>query len=199
MNKKFKNRVLSLLILILASFVFFTYEINETKNTKADRRRNIERSEEKNSQDDKKEEVFSEKQVVNSEIHDYILVTSIVDGDTIELETGEKVRYIGIDTPESVHPTKKVQCFGKEAAAKNTELALNKRVRLEKDVSETDRYKRLLRYVYLEDGTFINLELVKQGYAQAYTYPPDVKHVEEFKQAQQEAREGKRGLWGKCN
>lgn len=125
------------------------------------------------------------------------LVTRVVDGDTVELENGQKVRYIGVDTPESVDPRKPVQCFGKEASVKNEELVLNKRVRLEKDVSETDKYGRLLRYVYVGD-TFINLELVKQGYASAATFPPDVNYSGVFKEAEKEARENGRGLWGKC-
>ncbi|MDP3997654.1 MAG: thermonuclease family protein [bacterium] len=124
-----------------------------------------------------------------------VLVKRVIDGDTIELETGQKVRYIGIDTPETVHPDKPVQCFGKEASAKNTSLVAGKRVRLEKDVSETDRYGRLLRYVYVGD-TFVNDYLVRQGYANSSSYPPDVKYQEQFKQAEQEARVNKRGLWG---
>jgi len=127
-----------------------------------------------------------------------VLVKRVIDGDTIELETGETVRYIGIDTPETVHPDKPVQCFGKEASTKNTELVAGKRVRLEKDVSETDRYGRLLRYVYVGD-TFINDYLVRQGYANASSYPPDVKYQDQFRQAEQEARVAKRGLWGSCS
>jgi endonuclease YncB( thermonuclease family) len=128
----------------------------------------------------------------------FVTVTRIIDGDTIELETGEKVRYIGINTPEIHHPTKPIQCFGEEAASRNSELVLNKKVRLVKDVSETDRYKRSLRYVYLEDGTFVNLQLVKEGFAYVDTVPPDVKFVGLFKEAMGEAREEKVGLWKKC-
>lgn len=126
------------------------------------------------------------------------VVTRVVDGDTIEIETGQKVRYIGVNTPESVDPRKSVECFGKEASEKNKEFVLNKKVRLEKDVSEADRYGRLLRYVYLEDGTFVNLELIKQGYASAMTVPPDVARQSEFLNAQQQARESKIGLWSAC-
>jgi len=89
------------------------------------------------------------------------------------------VRYLGINTPESVDPRKPVECFGKEASLKNKELVLNKKVVLEKDISEIDKYGRLLRYVYV-DGIFINLELIKQGYAQVATYPPDVKYHDLF-------------------
>jgi|GEM_PF-2065202 len=124
-------------------------------------------------------------------------VTKVIDGDTIQIETGEKVRYIGIDTPETVHPSKPVECFGKEATAKNKELVEGKTVRLEKDISETDKYGRLLRYVYVGD-IFVNLELVKEGYAVSSTYPPDVKYQDRFLEAQQEAREKQKGLWITC-
>src|SRR3989338_2673862 len=80
------------------------------------------------------------------------VVARVIDGDTIELETSEKVRYIGVDAPETVHPKKSAQCFGREASKRNTDLAEGKLERLVKDVSETDRYGRLLRYVYLLDG-----------------------------------------------
>ena len=126
------------------------------------------------------------------------LVTRVIDGDTIEIETGEKVRYIGMNTPETVDPRQPVQCFGEEASAKNKEFVLNKKVKLVKDVSETDKYGRLLRFVYLEDGTLVNLELVKEGFAQVMTIPPDVAHSDDFVQAAKEAREAKRGLWGAC-
>jgi len=128
---------------------------------------------------------------------DTFLVTRVIDGDTIEIEGGKKVRYIGIDTPETVDPRKPVQCFGVEAFNKNKELVERKRIRLEKDISETDKYGRLLRYVYV-DGIFVNDYLVRQGYAYAYTYPPDVKYSEQFIQAQKEARENNRGLWKAC-
>lgn len=127
-----------------------------------------------------------------------VLVKRVIDGDTIELETGQTVRYIGIDTPETVHPSQPVGCFGKEASAKNTELVVGKRVRLEKDVSETDRYDRLLRYVYIGD-TFVNDYLVRQGYANSSSYPPDVKYQDRFRQAEQEAKANKRGLWESCS
>lgn len=126
------------------------------------------------------------------------LVSRVVDGDTIELLNGKKVRYIGIDTPETVDPRKPVQCFGKEAKEANSNLVLNKVVILKKDVSETDKYGRLLRYVYLEDGTFVNLWLVKNGYAFVYTYPPDIAYSVEFVAAEREAKKNKLGLWNNC-
>lgn len=131
------------------------------------------------------------------ESEDAFLVTRVIDGDTIEIEGGLRVRYIGIDTPETVDPRKLVQCFGVEASNRNKELVDGKYVRLEKDVSETDKYNRLLRYVYAGD-TFVNLILVKDGFAYSSTYPPDVKYQDQFVEAQHEAREQNKGLWGSC-
>jgi len=125
-------------------------------------------------------------------------VVTVVDGDTIEIEGGIRVRYIGIDTPETVDPRKPVQCFGKEASAKNEELVGGKEVKLEKDVSETDKDGRLLRYVWVGD-LLVNEYLVKEGYAQVSTYPPDVKYKDRFLAAQREAKENKRGLWDACS
>lgn len=131
-------------------------------------------------------------------------VMKVVDGDTVEIENGKLVRYIGIDTPETKHPTKGVECFGKEASEKNKELVEGKVVKLEKDISETDRYGRLLRYVYLQEPTatapalFINEYLVKEGYAHAVTFPPDIKYSDHFLELQKNAREQKKGLWEKC-
>jgi len=127
-----------------------------------------------------------------------VLVVQAVDGDTIVLEGGETVRYIGIDTPETVDPRRPVQCFGHEASEANKALVEGKRVRLVSDVEDRDKYRRMLRYVYLADGTFVNLELARQGFAPAYTYPPSIAHTEEFRAAAREARAAKRGLWAKC-
>jgi len=140
-------------------------------------------------------EISESKSVDNSAL---VKVTRVVDGDTIEIEGGEKVRYIGIDTPETVDPRKEVQCFGPEASKKNKELVEGKMVRLEKDITDRDKYNRLLRYIYVGD-TFINLELVKQGFAYSYSYPPDIKYQDQIVKAQQGAREAKRGLWNACS
>lgn len=125
-------------------------------------------------------------------------VIRVIDGDTVELEFGQKVRYIGIDTPETVHPTKSIECFGREASNKNKELVEGKNVILEKDISETDVYGRLLRYVYIE-GIFVNDYLVRQGFASSSSYPPDVKFQEQFHQAEIEARQNSQGLWTACS
>jgi len=143
--------------------------------------------------------------------YDYgdILVTKVIDGDTIELESKERVRLIGIDTPEARYSRKlerdarrtKSNCeaimvMGKRATAFTRSLVEGKRVRLEFDVEKKDRYNRLLAYVYLPDGRFLNAELVREGYAQIYTFVPNVKYAELFRELQEEARENKRGFWG---
>lgn len=134
-----------------------------------------------------------------------VLVTEVIDGDTIVFENGQHIRFIGIDSPELHHPKKPVGCFGQEAKDKLTKLILGRKVRLEKDVSETDRYKRLLRYVYVDPSTssrqafFINDYMVRQGYAVAVTFPPDVKYKDELRAAQNEAEQENRGLWNSCN
>src|SRR3989344_2794427 len=124
-----------------------------------------------------------------------VKVIKVIDGDTIKIENDIVVRYIGIDTPETVHPSKPVQCYGKEASDKNKELVEGKEGKLEKDVSETDKYDRLLRYVWLGD-ILVNEYLVHEGYAQSSSYPPDIKYQERFIEAQRQAREEKKGLWG---
>ena len=126
-------------------------------------------------------------------------VVQVVDGDTIKVEvegTVYTVRYIGIDTPETVHPSKPVEWMGPEASEANKRLVEGQTVYLEEDVSETDRYGRLLCYVFLADGLFVNAELLRSGYAQVSTYPPDVRYQDLFLEMQQEAREAERGLWG---
>ena len=119
-----------------------------------------------------------------------IIVARVIDGDTIELEDGDRIRYIGIDTPEIGEP------YYLEATAKNAELVEGKEVRLEKNVSEEDRYGRLLRYIYVGD-LFVNAELVRWGYARAHSYPPDTYYAELFSQLELEAKQAGRGLWAK--
>jgi len=127
-------------------------------------------------------------------------VVSVVDGDTIWVVLNgerEKVRYIGIDAPETQHPVKGVQEYGHEAKAANRKLVEGETVRLEFDVGRRDKYGRLLAYLYLEDGTFVNAWLVEQGYAQVMTVPPNVKYQDLFLKLQREARDANRGLWGR--
>ncbi len=125
-----------------------------------------------------------------------VKVVEAVDGDTVVLANGEKLRYIGIDTPESVDPRKPVQCFAHEAAERNKQLVEGKEIIFYKDVSPKDIYDRWLGFVYLPDGTFVNETLVKEGFAFSYRYVPDVSKTEQFKQAETYARTNQLGLWG---
>jgi micrococcal nuclease len=130
----------------------------------------------------------------------YVAVTKIVDGDTFWIddgsEKGQKIRLIGVDTPETKRTGRKeIGYFGKEAKEYVTKILKGKKVALEFDVGKYDQYHRTLAYVYLEDGTFLNAELVKQGYAMVMTVPPNVKYAEMFLYLQKEAREHNRGLW----
>jgi len=128
---------------------------------------------------------------------DMVLVTKVIDGDTIEVEDEKKVRLIGVDTPETVDPKRPDGCFGKQASDFTKSALTGKMVRLEKDVSETDKYGRLLRYVWI-DGVMFNETLLRNGMAQVSTYPPDVKYQKHFSDIQADARKEKRGLWNEC-
>jgi len=135
-----------------------------------------------------------------SKSSELVKVTKIVDGDTIKVNIGgsiETVRLIGIDTPEIKDPRKTVQCFGKEASERTKELLENKMVRLDADSTQTDRdkYSRLLRYIYLENGTFINKKLIEEGFAFEYTFQVPYLYQEEFKAAQKLAETNNLGLW----
>ena len=127
-------------------------------------------------------------------------IASVVDGDTIKVRMNDKIetiRLIGIDTPETVHPSKPVQCFGREASNKTKGLLTGKKVRVEKDESqgERDKYGRLLAYVFLENGTNVNTALISDGFAYEYTYNVPYKYQSEFKKAESDAKLNKRGLW----
>lgn len=127
-------------------------------------------------------------------------IERIVDGDTIVVDRDERVRLIGIDTPETKDPRRPVQCFGAEATQYLTELIpIGTAVVLVRDVSAADRYGRTLSYVYRQrDALFVNAALVRDGYAAAATYPPDVAHAREFVDLEREARTAGRGLWSAC-
>lgn len=127
-----------------------------------------------------------------------VRVKRAIDGDTLELADGDRVRYIGVDAPESVDPRRHAECFGKEASAFNRDLVEGKMVRLAKDISDRDRYGRLLRFVYLQDGTLANELLVREGYASVATYPPDVSKEDIFRAAERMARGEKKGLWSEA-
>ena len=137
-----------------------------------------------------------------------VFVERAVDGDTLKLSDGRRVRLIGMDTPElhysekllrdaqkSGRDIKTIQALGKKAADFTRRLCEGRPVRLELDVRKTDKYGRLLAYVYLEDGTFVNAKIVEEGYAQVMTIPPDVKYADYFLKLLKEARENRRGLW----
>lgn len=131
------------------------------------------------------------------------VVTRHTDGDTLRVRMDgieEKVRLIGIDTPESVHPSEPVECFGKEASAHLAELVPEgTRVRVVLDVEARDRYDRLLGYLFRSsDGSFVNLAMARDGYAAQLTIPPNVAHQSEIRAAVAEARQAGRGLWSAC-
>ncbi len=136
----------------------------------------------------------------------YYKVIKVTDGDTLHIDyngTDEKVRLIGINTPETTDPRKEVECFGKEASDRMKGLVEGKIVRIEYDESQNlrDAYNRLLAYVYLEDGEMINRKMIAEGYAYEYTYMTPYKYQSEFKQVQNIARTSERGLWSPstCN
>lgn len=142
---------------------------------------------------------ISDNTAVNiSELNKYEVI-SVTDGDTFKINyNGEekKVRLIGVDTPESVSPNKeKNNNYGKEASKYTKERLKGKMIFIEFDAQQTDKYGRFLAYVYLEDGTMYNKELLEKGYAQVATYPPNVKYVEEFEKIQKRARENNIGFW----
>lgn len=144
--------------------------------------------------------VSPEKNILAPTKEGFYPVVRVVDGDTIVVrinDVDEKIRLIGVNTPETVDPRKTVECFGKEASSFSKQLLENKFVRLERDTTQDDRdkYKRLLRYVYLEDETLFNKELISAGYAYEYTYKIPYTHQAEFKSAQHDAEQNKRGLW----
>jgi micrococcal nuclease len=140
--------------------------------------------------------------LVGAKRSDSAHVVRVVDGDTIVVRTGgrdERVRYIGMDTPESVKPGTPVQCFAKAASAANKRLVEGQEVRLVHDAEARDRYGRTLAYVYrASDGMFVNAELVRRGYAKPLTIPPNVAHAVELRRLASAAHRAGRGLWSRC-
>jgi len=130
-----------------------------------------------------------------------VKVIRVIDGDTIEIEGGKKVRYIGINSPEIYHDStgKKTgeQCFANESYLENKKLVEGKTVTLIKDVSDKDKYGRLLRYVYI-DNVFVNNYLIKNGFAKIMTIIPDIKFSQQFKTEEKEAKTNNLGLWSSC-
>lgn len=130
---------------------------------------------------------------------EYRTVQRVVDGDTLILENGERVRLIGVDTPETKHPQKPVEYFGHEASSFTKSIVEGKRVWVEFDQANThvghkDKYGRTLAYVFREDGKFLNAEIISQGYGHAYTQYP-FKYLNEFRTLERQARDQRTGLW----
>lgn len=147
-----------------------------------------------------------ESPIVKTNSNTLYAVTHVVDGDTIDVNIDgqtERLRLIGMDTPETVDPRKPVQCFGKEASNKAKELLTDKKVYLEADSTqgERDKYGRLLRYVFMGDHESFEKYMIENGYAHEYTYNLPYKYQDEFKQAEKTAREQNKGLWSPsmCN
>ncbi len=137
----------------------------------------------------------------NKDKYVYYQVRKVVDGDTFWIDDGSKkglkVRLIGVDAPESRNSgTKETGYFGRESSDYLKTLISGKKVRLEYDVGHLDKYGRTLAYVYLEDGTFVNATLVKNGYATVMTVPPNVKYADVFLKLERKARNRNKGLWG---
>jgi micrococcal nuclease len=124
-------------------------------------------------------------------------VVAVLDGDTIVIDGGEKVRYAGLNTPETHHPDKLPEYCGQEALEANRRLVAGKTVRLEFEERQRDKYGRLLAYVYV-DSLFVNAELIRQGYAQVTTYKDNQRHHDDFARLQQDAIAARRGMWGGC-
>ncbi len=130
-------------------------------------------------------------------------VVRVVDGDTIVVSPNEKVRLIGVDTPETVHPKKAVECFGKAAKEFTRNMVAGKTILLVLDEVNSpsrhkDKYGRTLAYAYLADGTMLNAELIRQGYAHAYTRFP-FRYLVEFRELERQARTQTVGLWSSCS
>ena len=132
---------------------------------------------------------------LNPEQIEYAKVKSVIDGDTIVLEDGRTVRYIGIDTPEKDSSYTKYECYSKQAHEKNSELVLNKDIKLVADIEKNDRYDRYLYYIYTMDDLFINEELVKGGYAESKAYPPNLAKQYILDKAEEFAKKNSIGLW----
>ena len=146
---------------------------------------------------------FSKKVIPKIEANKQYEVSKIVDGDTLDIKVGTqsvRVRMLGVDTPETVDPRKVVQCFGKISSDKTKELLLKHSVTLETDPTQgiTDKYGRVLAYVYRDDGLFINKYLLENGYAHEYTYNIPYQKQSEFKELAKTAQTNKLGLWNSC-
>lgn len=136
---------------------------------------------------------FTAKSVFRNEPRTYY-VTRVIDGDTIVLNNGARVRYIGIDTPELSDTRPSIRRMAYAARGYNRRLVAGSRITLEYDIERFDKYHRLLAYVYVND-LFVNAEMVREGYARTLTYPPNVLHTSLFERLQNEAKNDERGIW----
>jgi len=188
-----KNRLIILGVLTVIFFIFsgiFSYQVSSKANIPAKMSKSFQNNKSLNS-------ILGAFEIPTGQ-KETAFVFRVIDGDTIELSSGQKVRYIGIDSPETKDPRRSVGCFGREAYLKNKDLVEGKTVVLEIDVSQKDKYSRLLRYVYI-NGVFVNKLLVEDGYARASTYPPDIKYQKIFREAEESARINNKGLWKTCS
>ena len=208
----FNKIILSILAIALLLSTTGCESDTSNKLVESDNKDKIIESVENNNNQDTKEDVKEDEEPEKEELNLELVeaeVTKHIDGDTVHvtLKDGKvlKLRMIGVDTPETVHPSKPVEFYGKEASNFTKGKLLGKTVYLEKDVSDTDKYDRALRYIWLEKPTEINKEeiknkmfngmLVAEGYANVSTFPPDVKYQEYFIELEREAREQNLGLW----
>ncbi len=124
----------------------------------------------------------------------YARVVYVYDGDTVKLDNGERVRYLGIDTPEMNYKNPPAEHFAEEAKRFNLNLVDKRKVRLEFDTVKRDKYDRLLAYVYIDD-VFVNAKMIEEGYAKVYIIPPNVKYADDFLDLQRKAKAGNKGIW----
>jgi len=209
--KKLTKKIIIISVVVVVLLILFSGG-SKNENTKSNQLASITTTQDQNDIDIKPEidePKENEEKVIQaeetqreqkSELDIYYSVVKVVDGDTLSIDIdGQKqtLRLIGIDTPETVHPSKPVECFGREASAKAKEILAGQSIRIEKDTTQgdLDKYGRLLVYVFLKDGTNFNMMMIKQGFAYEYTYNLPYKYQQEFKLAEQTAREQKIGLW----
>lgn len=197
---KFFERNKVFLAIIIAGFLISNAIRSLNGTTDAPRPENLTAKVEVGSLPDLASDNRKENIPATNSQNDFYKVAKVVDGDTIAVDISEKietVRLIGIDAPEVVGKSKTVECLGKLASNKAKEILTGKSVKLEADQSqgERDKYGRLLRYIFLENGTDFNKMMVKEGFAKEYTYKIPYKYQSPFKKAEKEAKEKKMGLW----
>jgi micrococcal nuclease len=211
----FKLTVVKRTIFIIVGFFLFSLSLGSSDTPKNNPTGEQKATTEVKSEQKQEEAVVSTEPVVENETKNteqaepqrqLYPVSKVVDGDTVAVNIDGKqevIRLIGINTPETVDPRKPVECFGAESSAKSKEILMGKKVGLEADETQSnkDKYGRPLRYIYLEDGINFNKLMVEEGYAYEYTYGTPYKYQADFKDAQQKAKDAKKGLWAEntCN